>query len=246
MIHAPGYNRRHGVTTPRPLDSQLIEEIAMPRPIVDRTGRRYGKLTVTGRAGSTLTKRATWFCRCDCGNEIVADGGNLNSGHIRSCGCLQAETQTTHGESGGGTKRRKKSVEYRAWSAIIRRCHNPADTSFPNYGERGIVVCDRWRNSFEAFLTDMGRRPKGKTSIDRIDNDGPYSPDNCRWATSKQQTRNYRQNVFLTVNGETRCVMEWAERTSIHPQTLYKRLARGWDHERTVLTPTITKYAPRR
>ncbi|HEY9737554.1 MAG TPA: hypothetical protein V6D06_14770 [Trichocoleus sp.] len=117
------------------------------------------------------------------------------------------------------------------------RCHNPNNAAYDRYGGRGIVVCDRWRESFENFYADMGPRPSEQHSIDRINNDGNYEPGNCRWATDKQQSRNTRRNRLLTYNGETLFLDEWAERLSISKHTLQTRLWRGWSVEEAFETP---------
>ena len=128
------------------------------------------------------------------------------------------------------------SPEFKIWQGMGQRCHNPRDIGFPNYGGRGIEVCVRWRESFEAFFADMGPRPSPKHTIDRVDNNGPYSPENCRWTTMQQQQRNKRDNV-IAVSGVARrmCVMEAAQVAGILPNTVYERLRRGWSMERVLL-----------
>lgn len=155
----------------------------------DMAGQRFGNVVVLSLAGRTKAQKRTWTCRCDCGREFVAAGGNLKSGRSRSCGCYRnaaqgkriAERSLTHGQS--------NSPSYRSWAAMLTRCTNSNATGFHRYGGRGIAVCDRWRD-FAAFLTDMGERPTGK-SLDRWPNpDGNYEPGNCRWATPKEQAAN--------------------------------------------------------
>lgn len=121
---------------------------------------------------------------------------------------------------------------------LVQRCHNPRNPSFANYGGRGIAVCERWRASFEAFLSDMGRRPTPAHSIERVDNDGPYSPENCRWATKSEQNRNTRQNVQITIDGVTRCRAEWAAIVGVSPNLIRDRMSKlGWDARRAVFEP---------
>lgn len=173
----------------------------------DRTGEKVGRLTVICEASRHPTSnRVRWLCQCDCGNEIVVTGGSLRVGNSSSCGCLQSErtasanvarTKHGHARSGGGNKR-LTSPEYRSWKAMLERIRNPNSPNYHLYGGRGITVCQRWlgESGFSNFLADMGPRPNGK-SIDRIDVDGNYEPDNCRWATLKEQRRNQRNSPEL-------------------------------------------------
>jgi hypothetical protein len=142
----------------------------------------------------------------------------------RSCGCLRSETHTTHGTTKGG----HKTPEYRAWQAMKNRCYYEGHVQFKDYGGRGIVVCERWLESFETFLADMGPRPTPSHSLDRFpDVNGNYEPSNCRWATSSEQHRNRRNNRLITHGGKTMCLTAWAEAYGINPHTLRRRLGRG-------------------
>lgn len=159
--------------------------------LIDLTGRTFGRLTVVGRASNDGRGKARWMCRCTCSELVIVKGDNLRNGHTQSCGCLSVETtklrSTSHGHA---SHTAGASPTYRTWSAMIRRCTNQNAVQWPYYGGRGITVCERWR-TFENFLTDMGERPAGKT-IDRINVDGDYEPENCRWATAIEQNRNQR------------------------------------------------------
>lgn len=137
------------------------------------------------------------------------------------------------------TSKRKRSPEVRAWYHMKSRCNNPNDASYKNYGGRGIYVCERWNgpDDFFNFLTDMGERPSPQHSLDRIDVNGPYSPDNCRWATKVQQQRNTRSNKILEYNGKCQTAVEWAEELTIPINTFYQRLYLNWDTQRIVGTP---------
>lgn len=189
----------------------------------DLIGETFGRLTVEARGEKNRWGGYRWVCRCKCTNVITVDSNNLRRGLTTSCGCYRndrvRETCGTHGQT--------NSTEYWSWSHMKRRCTDPSHPRYADWGGRGITVCDRWRDSFEVFLADMGPKPSLEHSIDRKDNGGNYEPGNCRWAIAKEQSRNTRRNHMLTYNGETRCVSEWSEATGINHQTIHERLKRG-------------------
>ena len=144
-----------------------------------------------------------------------------------------------HGEAKSGTK--QPSSEYTAWDRMIQRCENPKHHAYHNYGGRGISICKKWRNSYEAFLADVGRRPSSKHSLDRIKNNQGYKPSNVRWATAKQQQRNTRTNRVLKFRDKALCVSEWAERLGTTKLVILNRLRLGWSIERTLTEPVAKR-----
>lgn len=161
----------------------------MPK-YLDLTNQRFGRLVATKDAGRTNQKRALWLCVCDCGNTKVIRGYHLGKG-ISSCGCLEIESRKSHGLS--------KHYLYRTWANIIQRCYNVNNKQYKDYGGRGISVCQRWRVDFSNFLADMGERPEGLT-VERVDNDLGYMPENCKWATRSEQQFNRRNSKTNEVN----------------------------------------------
>lgn len=201
---------------------------------IDLTGEHFGRLVVLGFA-ETIGTRAYWSCRCECGKDRLVCGNKLRSGHTTSCGCSRADSKATH----GATRLTADLVDrrlYGVWREMIRRCERVNSRSYAKYGARGITVCERWRQSFAAFLADMGRPPSPGLSIDRIDNSRGYSPDNCRWASSKEQSRNRRDNVQITVGDKTQCLTAWAEDLGMSRDALRSALRKaGQGHEASAI-----------
>jgi len=211
--------------------SIITKDNIMPN-FIDLTGQKFSRLTAIERdTSNTKTNSAAWRCLCDCGNTTTTASTYLRNGHTKSCGCLRKlpPANKTHG--------RTKSVEFHAWNNMKARCYNPKYNQFHCYGGRGIIVCDRWLNSFQSFYSDMGKRPSPKHSIDRINNDGNYEPDNCKWSTPREQANNASYNRKLIFNGETLNVIEWARKLNIPQGRLYARLNSGWSVEDTLTKP---------
>lgn len=210
-------------------------KLVFNRPVrgrLDLEGQRFGRLLVL-RRNPRKSKNSSWDCQCDCGRLVRVERPNLTAGTTQSCGCLrrelninlQRERRTTHGNA-------RRPIFIR-WKAIISRTTNPKDKNYSRYGGRGINIDSRWLE-FDNFLQDMGDPPSLQHSIERIDNNGPYSKENCRWATRKEQCLNRRTNRRLTAFGRTQTISEWAEETGLHFNCIDKRLKRGWEPERAV------------
>lgn len=200
----------------------------LPPRAKDLTGLRFGRWTSPG-IFQRRDPHIYWLARCDCGVARWVRSDAPTGGRSTSCGCYAREVWSTHGA--------KKSPEWEAWSAMRKRCTNPNHRFYHRYGGRGIGICERW-SSFERFLEDMGSRPSSKHSLDRIDNDGNYSPENCRWATQKEQMRNRSANRIVTVRGEQMCLADAVDRfAAASYATVQQRLDRGWDIERALTQP---------
>lgn len=186
---------------------------------IDLVGKKFGRLTVKEYAGNDKWRAAMYSCECECGEIVTVRGEHLRSGHTTSCGCFQSEKTTTHGC--------KKYRLYSVWGTMISRCYNPSRSGYNGYGGRGITVCEDWKDvkNFIKWAYENGYHEG--LSIDRIDNNGNYEPSNCRWATPKEQARNTRRSVKITLNGSTRTLPEWAEIYNIKPGTLYARFVKG-------------------
>lgn len=193
---------------------------------------KFGRWTVLRDVGRTSDRCRVFECICDCGTVRNVRWRSLTSGRSRSCGCFLPEaarlTHTKHGQS--------RSVLYKIWRGMRNRCDPRWGSRYPRHGGRGIRVCDRWWNSFETFLADMGPRPEGST-LERIDNDGHYEPGNCRWASWKEQGKNRHNTAFLTFGGVTKPIVDWARSCGIDRKVLAMRIKLGWDPERAMSVP---------
>lgn len=199
----------------------------------DLAGKRFGRLLVHARV--KIDERVGYHCLCDCGNSKIIRAGDLRSGRSTSCGCYRAESaaqrMTTHGHS----VQKIETREFRAWSAMRRRCRDKNHVSYKHYKQRGIKVCKQWQNSFENFLADVGPAPSEHHTLDRFpDKDGNYEPGNVRWATRKEQTWNSSRPRFLEFQGKRLPISEWVRLTGLAHQTIVNRLARGLDISRVL------------
>lgn len=203
---------------------------------VNIAGIKFNRLTALRKEFVNNKYTGNWICNCECGKQVSVSKRNIVSGITKSCGCYKIQEfkkrVTKHGLICGG-----KSPEYHTWISIKRRCYNKNTGDYPMYGGRGIVVCDRWINSFSNFLQDMGVRPGPRYSIDRINNDLGYGPENCKWVTNATQSRNRSSNVLLTMSGLTMCVKDWSIKLNIPDQLLYKRKNKGWTDIEILTTP---------
>lgn len=176
----------------------------------DLTGQKFGLLTVIGLA-ETDTRKTYWVCKCDCGNMKTVRSDSLLCGAIKSCGCIKRKQDgvnltKNHRHKMSGTR------IYSEWQGMKGRCYNKGSARYADWGGRGIEVCEQWRNSFESFYTwAMANGYQDNLTIDRIDNNGNYCPENCRWVGQQEQCRNRRSNINITIGNSTRTLMEWCE-----------------------------------
>lgn len=197
------------------------------KPPYIEIGQRFTRLTVVGQGPRVTNGRngrstvASWECLCDCGERRNIRKGELLKGSSKSCGCWTQDRRRAR-----GTHRDTKSPEYRSWSMMLNRCFNRNSDDFAAYGGRGVTVCEEWQNSYVAFLESMGRRPSSAHSIERIKNDGNYTPDNCKWATPTEQANNRRSSRFVDFRGQRLTLAELARIANVNYGSLRSRLCR--------------------
>lgn len=204
----------------------------MPK-LIDLTNKRFGRLLVIARDGSSEYGQPKWHAKCECGSTKTYFGNALRSGATNSCGCLQQETVTKHGKS--------KTREFLIWQMMLQRCNNPNHVAYKAYGGRGITVCQEWAQSFQRFLADMGSAPSDTHTLDRTDNSLGYCKENCAWRTPMEQGANKRNNRHITANGKTLHINEWARLLNTGKSTLLNRLARGMAEHDVVTKPIVHK-----
>lgn len=172
-----------------------------------------------------------WECTCHCGKIFTALASNLRSGNTKSCGCQRYAKNPNHRHG------MSRDRIHRLWSNMIARCHSPTSKAYKNYGARGIAVCDRW-HVFENFFEDFGRLRVGNQSIERVDNNDGYRPGNCEWSTPREQSRNKRSNLRITIKGETRLLCDWAEFSGLDSSLIRARKFRlGWPDDELLTSP---------
>jgi len=197
---------------------------------IDMRGKKIGRLTVVKEANErSKEKRVCWTCQCKCGNIIDVDGKSLRNGNTKSCGCLQkdraSQSNRTHGL--------RQTRLYNIYADMKRRCEQQSRKAYPRYGGRGITVCEEWREDFQAFYDwAMANGYEVGLQIDRIDNDGNYEPENCRWVTARENNNNRRDNVKITINGEEHTIAEWERIYGLKKYRLNRAISRGVDVKR--------------
>ena len=192
--------------------------------IKDLTGNKYNMLTVIGLASRDPVR---WKCKCDCGGTTLVTTGNLTHGRVKSCGCLSHIGNPTH--------HMRHTKLYSKYAGILRRCYNQNEKCYKNYGGRGIKVCDEWKDSFMPFYEwAMENGYEDGLTIDRIDNDGDYCPDNCRWVDNATQANNRRSNLLYTMNGKTMNLTQWCKEYDLSFHTVRQRIKNGWPFEEAI------------
>lgn len=192
--------------------------------IVDLVGKKFNLLTVLKYSHGNEKHQSYWDCVCDCGNNTKVRGSNLKGNSTKSCGCLQKEKITKHGNC--------NTPSYYAWVGMLQRCTNKKSRAYGNYGGRGITVCDKWIN-FKGFYEDMGEKPEG-LSLDRKNNNGNYCKDNCKWSTPKEQANNRRSNINITYKGKTQNITKWEKECGFKRGILHQRImVYKWDIEKS-------------
>ena len=221
----------------------LHKEMLSKAKLIDLTGQVYERLTVIKRVDDYISpsgsRKVQWLCKCECGKEVIATGNNLKNGNSKSCGCYNRELllkmNLTHNAS--------NTRLYHIWTCMKDRCYNPKNKKYKDYGGRGIIICDEWINDFEAFANwayDNGyveNVSRGECTIDRIDVNGNYCQQNCRWVNQKVQTNNKRNNHYITYNGETHTVTEWNNILGYKKGVLSRRIFSGWSIEDAFTKP---------
>ena len=204
--------------------------------LVDLTNKRFERLTVIKRVNNSKHGDARWLCKCDCGNQVIVSSPNLKSNHVKSCGCLAKEIKSQIHKKHGLTS----TKIYIIYHSMLNRCYNKNDKSYFRYGGRGISVCPEWRKDFINFYNwAMQNGYREDLTIERINVNDNYKPDNCRWATITEQANNRRTSKYIEYKGEVHTIAEWAKIYNIPYLMFYRRLKRGWDFDKCIKTPPL-------
>lgn len=199
--------------------------------LIDITGNKYNMLTVLGRVENDKNGQSRWECICECGNKTIVKGANLKNGAVKSCGCLvhRPALNKKHGES--------NTPLYRMWTSMIYRCDNPKYIAYKYYGARGIRVCDEWHDyeTFKKWVNET--KTDDSYTIERIDVNGDYGPDNCKWIPMSEQANNRRSNIVIDYNGEEHTLMQWCKKLNLNYKNVHNRMYKlGWSFEKAIST----------
>lgn len=207
---------------------------------VNIAGKKFGRLTAISRSDNSANKRTQWLFRCDCGKEIVAQTHRVTTGHTSSCGCLAHESRIINGKKSDGGKCRTHGMSRHpldaVYDAMKGRCNNPKNKDYKNYGARGIAVCSEWERSPKIFFEwAINSGYKKGLSLDRIDNNKGYSPENCRFVSQKEQANNKQKTVMIVAGGVRKPLSAWANDMGVSASTIYYRIFKhGWTPEEAV------------
>ena len=205
---------------------------------VDVVGKKFGRYLVIAKSNKrTKAMKQMVFCKCDCGIEKEVIVGNLRNGLSKSCGCLKSERTSEPMKKHGLSK----NTMYMRYRQMIKRCYDEASKEYKNYGNRGIKVCERWLESIENYIDDMGNPPFKDASIDRVNNNLGYSKENCKWATKKEQSENRRTTTMVNINGENLCLSDWSKKLGLNKKAVADRIKAGWDIKMAVTMKKHTK-----
>ena len=199
---------------------------------IDLTGHKFNRLTVIERMPNAPKGKTVWKCQCDCGNITIVRGSNLKTGQVKSCGCAQKGWNCIHGDS--------NTPLYNHWYSMINRCENPNNHAFKDYGGRGIKVCEEWHDyiTFKKWVMETKPISKQELTVDRIDVNGNYSPDNCRWTSRKIQARNRTSNILIEFEGKKQSLIEWCEELHLDYKRIHNRISKlHWTFEKAISTP---------
>lgn len=208
--------------------------------IKDLSGQKFGKLNVLKFNNINCKNRhAVWLCRCDCGSEILVESSRLTSGNTKSCGCLKAELNKSRALKHGHYNERL----YKIWFDMKRRCYNNNRKAYKYYGAKGITVCKEWLNSYNNFHNwALSHGYNNNLTLERIDFNGNYCPENCKWIPQSEQTQNSSHNHFITFNNKTLTISQWSKEIGIAPKTIRERLNKGWNIKKVLSSQRYNGY----